>query len=207
MSSPPTQLLIGISGFLETEKRTSGIEDILWKTFSEVEHVATARFLWNDSLVTMRRLIRRIMGEWPDIEISILSYSYGGTTACALIDLLLENNIHVRNAFFIDPVWRPFRRLPSVFSIYGVGKLWVESNVDHAFVWRQRTTAIRGCTIKRRGTNTVWYEDELNFKHTRIDNSQLIQSRVIEEMQSYDAQTQKRARTRTYAGLKADTPS
>ena len=180
MADPPTKLLVGISGFLETERRPSGIEDILWQVFSEIEHVATARFLWSDSIVTMVRLVRRIVEKWPSIEVNILGYSYGGSTATQLVDALRP--IAIANLFLIDPVWRPFRHFPSFLSIYGMGTLWVEANVERCHVWRQRTTIIRGCKVARRADLTTLWEDTINRRHSQIDNSTHIKGAIIERL-------------------------
>lgn len=184
MNNHPTRLLIGISGFLETEKRPSGIEDILWEVFAHVEGVVCCRFLWNDSRVTMRRQINRIVELWPDIKPSILGYSYGGTTACGLADDLRPDQITIENLFLIDPVWRPFKKLPSCFSIMGVGTLWAEPNVDRVYVWRQRQSVVRGCKVKRRDVRTTLTEDLLNYPHTRIDNSGLIQAQILARLKN-----------------------
>lgn len=181
MSDDPRKILIGISGFAETERRPSGVEDVLWSVFSSVEHVATARFLWKDSLVTMVRLIRRMKTHWPEIEINILGYSYGGQTAVNLAAKLWPWT--VTNLFLIDPVWRWSNHMPSVLSMYGMGTLTVPKNVTTCTLWRQRQSAIRGCKVVMQSADTGFTEDELSHTHTKIDNSPAIQGTIIERMQ------------------------
>ena len=180
MSDDPTKLIVGISGFLETEKRRSGIEDILWNVYTETEHVATARFLWNDSLVTMTRLIRRLKTRWPELELNILGYSYGGHIAVNLAAKLWP--WMVTNLFLIDPVWRWSNHMPSVFSVYGIGTLVVPKNVKTCTLWRQRQSAIRGCKVLMQSADTGFTEDLLSHSHVKIDNSPAIQGTIIERM-------------------------
>ena len=182
LSDDPTKLLLGVSGFLETERRESGVENILWQVFADVEHVATARFMWNDSKFTMTRLIRRIKTRWPSIQLNILGYSYGAQTSIDLARIL--KGFTVENLFLIDPVWRWSNRTPSIFSIYGVGTLTVPANVNHCTLWRQRTSIIRGCTVVMDSPETRFTEDLLSHTHTRIDNSPAIQGAIIERMKA-----------------------
>lgn len=176
----PSHLLVGISGFGETERHPSGIEEILWRVFSDLEGVIAARFTWRDSLVTMVRWIERITAKWPSIQVSVLGYSYGGTTAVRLVEALRSTPI--TNLFLIDPVWRPWNHLPSFVSIGGVGTLWVESSVAHVFVWRQTKTWIRGCQVVCKSEKTKLYEDTLNYTHRQIDNSQLVRGCILERL-------------------------
>ena len=182
VSDDPTKLLLGISGFLETERRESGVENILWSVFSDVEHCASARFMWNDSLVTMVRLIRRLKTRWPEIELNILGYSYGGHTAVNLAAKLWP--WMVTNLFLIDPVWRWSNHMPSVFSVYGIGTLVVPKNVKTCTLWRQKQSAIRGCKVLMQSADTGFTEDLLSHSHVKIDNSPAIQAKVIERMKA-----------------------
>jgi len=180
--SSPTKIIIGISGFLETEKRSSGVEDILWSVYTDTEHVATARFMWNDSLVTMARLVRRMKARWPEIELNLLGYSLGGHTAVQLAEKLWP--WIVTNLFLIDPVWRWSNHMPSVFSLYGIGTLTVPKNVTTCTLWRQKQSAIRGCKVVMQSAETGFTEDLLSHSHTKIDNSPAIQGTIIERMQA-----------------------
>ena len=180
--SSPTKIIIGISGFLETEKRSSGVEDILWSVYTDTEHVATARFMWNDSLVTMARLVRRMKARWPEIELNLLGYSLGGHTAVQLAEKLWP--WIVTNLFLIDPVWRWSNHMPSVFSLYGIGMLTVPKNVTTCTLWRQKQSAIRGCKVVIQSAETGFTEDLLSHSHTKIDNSPAIQGTIIERMKA-----------------------
>ena len=180
--SEPTKVLCGISGFLEKESRPSGTEDILWEAFSSIEHLCICRFVWNEAPFSIAKWVRRIAERFPGIEIHFLSYSYGGTTAEHVIDLLPEYKI--KNSFMIDPVYRPFVKLPSVFSLWGFGTLAMGENVETCKVWRQRTSIIRGCEVVMRSKNTRYSEELLSYKHTKIDNSPMIQGEIIERLQA-----------------------
>ena len=182
MSEAPTKLLVGISGFLETERRESGVENILWSVFSDVEHCASARFMWNDSLVTMVRLIRRIKTRWPEIELNILGYSLGGQAAVELATKLAPYK--VENLFLIDPVVHVWKYTPSLLSLYGFGTLAVSGNVKSCTLWRQRQSAIRGCTVVMQSADTGFTEDLLSHSHVKIDNSPAIQAKIIERMKA-----------------------
>jgi len=181
MSDPPKKLLYGISGYMERETRPSGIEDILWASFSAVPHLCICRFVWNEKPYSIAKWVRRIVNRWPGIEVNSLSYSYGCTTATQVIDELA--GLDIENAWMIDPVWRP-NRWATPISIFGWGTLYVGHNVKHCRVWRQKQTIIRGCNVEMRGRNTEYTEDLLNYRHTQIDNSPAIQGTIIERMKA-----------------------
>jgi len=182
MSDDPTKLIVGISGFLETERRSSGVEDVLWEVFSDVPHVATARFMWNDSLFTMTRLIRRIKTRWPNIQLNILGYSLGGMTAIELAAKL--EPYEVENLFLIDPVKHIWKHTPSLLSLWGIGTLAVSGNVKSCTLWKQQQSIIRGCTVVMQSAETGFTEDLLSHTHTKIDNSPAIQGTIIERMKA-----------------------
>ena len=182
VESSPKKLLIGITGFLETEARPSGVETILFKCLTDVDNFLISRYNWREPIRTLSNFVDRVCNEWYGVEVSIIGYSYGAQSAVNLIKHLCP--MPIKNLFLIDPVYRPHHYLPSVFSIYGFGTLYVESTVERCHVWRQKISAIRGCTVVRLGDDTNLYEDTLAWRHTKIDNSPAIQGTIIERMQA-----------------------
>ena len=181
VQSSPKKLLVGVSGFTESENRPSGVESILFKVLTDCDDVMIYRFNWNEGLISIVNFIDRACAEWPGLAVSILGYSFGGTLACNAIRKMPCQPI--KNLFLIDPVFFKYRYLPSAFSLYGFGTLYVESSVERCHVWRQKISAIRGCTVVRLGDDTNLYEDTLAWRHTKIDNSPAIQGTIVERMQ------------------------
>ena len=181
LEAAPKKLLIGITGFLETEARPSGVETILFKCLTDVDNLLISRYNWREPIRTIANFVDRACNEWHGVEVSIVGYSYGATTAVDLVKQLWPRPI--KNLFLIDPVYRPYHYLPSAFSLYGFGTLYVESSVERCHVWRQKISAIRGCTVVRLGDDTNLYEDTLAWRHTKIDNSPAIQGTIVERMQ------------------------
>lgn len=179
--SYPKQALVGISGFLEKESRPSGIEDILWRAFSSIEHLCVCRFAWNESPDTIAKWVKRLILRFPGIEIHFVAYSYGGTTCERTIRALKGSTVY--SAFLIDPVYRP-GRLPSVRSLFGMGSLSIADNVRTCKVWRQTGMLIRGCSVAVEGRATDFSQETLQSRHTTMDNSPIIQRQIIERLQA-----------------------
>lgn len=178
--STPTKLLIGVSGFAETVHRPSGIEEVLWSTFEQVPNIITVRYVWGDSFCGINRQLERIFKKWPNLEVSIVAYSYGCSTIVPVINSL-SHSVKLENVFLIDPVWRPHIKFPSIFSIFGIGTLTITKKVRNVFIWRQNNTFVRGCKIVVKYATTK-QDTMLNLRHTTIDSSSVVHETIIREM-------------------------
>lgn len=182
---PPTELLVGIAGFGETERRDedAGIDYILWDAFSNKPGIMVGRYNWNHNTYAIFKLIQRTLYRWPQINVNVLGYSYGGTSAVSLCDKLrtaLPKAITVKNLFLVDPVWRPRHYLPSFMSILGNGTLAVPRNVLECYVWRQSQSIIRGCTVVAPLSKKT--EASLPYTHSKIDEALIIKETIVDKL-------------------------
>ena len=181
MSSDPTTLVIVITGFGDRERYESGLEELMWKIKDRSSDIAVARFNWNDDTETINRWVGKFKMRWPDINLYIIGYSYGGASAVALTKIVKYT---IDNLFLIDPVWRPYYYWPSFLSLFGRGTLTIPTNVKESWHWYQTRTWIRSCTVKIIGVGNTIYHGPilLNKKHAQIDSHPGIHNLILKEI-------------------------
>jgi len=178
----PKKLLVGITGFGSTERRESGLENLLWKITMEGDGAMVARFNWNDSQRMIVRWIERAAGTWPGVQVSMIGHSYGCSTLASVIDAM--PGIGIDNVFLIDPVWRPYKRLPSFASLWGRGTITISHRAAKIWHWYQTKGWIRGCTVVRSKTSALKAYVELHRTHATLDSHPVIHSATLKEIQS-----------------------
>jgi len=178
----PRKLLCGVTGFGSTEMRETGLETLLWKILMLDEGVMVVRFNWNDSQRMMVRWIERAAETWPGLQVSMIGHSYGCSTLASVIDAM--PGIGIDNVFLIDPVWRPYKRLPSFASLWGRGTITISHRAAKVWHWYQTKGLIRGCHVVCSKTSAMKAHVELHGPHATLDSHSAVHAATIKEILS-----------------------
>ncbi len=162
--------IVCISGYMQSEARLSGIEQLQHKIHTQCSSPTTRVLLksWRDSPDDLAERIWRSQPHHPP-GIVVIGYSYGGCTAIALCEELERRGLDVEHLLLLDAVWRPWHLIPSLLSLLKLWVLKVPSNVGTCYSWTQTLTKPSGHTVQVDRDATTLHRCTLNVGHQYVD--------------------------------------